>query len=565
MRRALGALAAGGAALAIAAPAQAVVGGAIDARFASCGQATGLVPRDIAARQFSYGAGAALAAQPDGRIVAAGPAARGMGATRFNADGTLDASFGGDGVAFIARPGSDRFDQTQVTSVAVQPDGKVLAAGWLRTQSGSPSAALAQRFLIARFLPNGEPDTTFSGDGLVEEAPGSGSASVHAIAPAAAGALIVAGQVDERFALVRYRDDGTIDAAFGDAGIARVSSATRPNGLAEDVAVLPDGRIVAAGQTSADFSDRAFTVARLTTGGAPDPSFAGAGTVTETFDESSEASVLVPLGDGRIYAVGTTTDLWGDDEGGGTTRRAAVVRYLENGARDQSFAGDGSVLDALGEGLYATVSPTAAALDAEGRLTLATAGAPLVRYTPEGARDAAFGFRAGLLRLGAPPADSLIALPDGALVLGGSNARQGSRPAGFEWGPAIVRLAGSGQALQRAAGQPGACFLRVRNTSLPHLLRTGRSAPFGKVLVGAFLTEPGTGVVRVSAVDRRGAYGVGQLLFDRAYAGSSSFEVPMRERAWRRLRRVSSVRIVVDLIHTGTGLVAESAERTLRR
>jgi uncharacterized delta-60 repeat protein len=547
-------------------PAQAVLGGAVDARFADCGQATGLVPRDIAGRQFSYGAGAAMVAQQDGKIVVAGPAARGMGATRFNADGTLDKSFGGDGVAHILS-GTARFDQTQVTSVAVQPDGKVVAAGWLRTQSRSPSAALSQRFLIARFLADGEPDTAFSEDGLVEEAPGAASASAHAIAPAGGGALIVAGQVDERFALVRYRDDGTVDPAFGDAGIARVTTATRPTGRADAVSVRPDGRIVTAGHTSSGPGEEAFTVARLTAAGAPDPSFGGTGTITETFDQSSFASDLVQIGDGRIYAVGTTTDFWGDDEGGGTTRRAAIVRYLENGDRDDSFAGDGSVLDALGGGLYALASPTDAALDSDGRLTLTTIqGGLLVRYTPDGARDTAFGRSAGLLRIsGAPSGESLIALPDGSLILGGGNARQGSRPPGFEFGPAIMRLAGSGQALERAAGQPGACFVRVRNTSLPHLLRTGRTARFGKVIVGAFLTEPGTGVIQVTGIDRRGAFGVGRLTFDSQFAGSTAFEVPMRERARRRLRRVSSVRIVVNLIHAGTDLIAAGAERTLRR
>ena len=201
----------------------------------------------------------------------------------------------------------------------------------------------------------------------------------------------MAAQVDERFAVVRYRDDGTVDPAFGDAGVARVSTASRPNGSAGAVFVAPDGRIVAAGQTNATLAEQAFTVARLTPAGAPDPTFAGTGVVTETFDESSAASVLVPLPDGRFYAVGSTADFWGDDEGGGTTRRAAIVRYLANGDRDDSFAGDGSVLDALGQGLYATVAPTAAAVDADGRLALATGRGAIARYTPGGARDAAFG------------------------------------------------------------------------------------------------------------------------------------------------------------------------------
>jgi uncharacterized delta-60 repeat protein len=548
---------------AAATPAGAITGGAIDSRFASCGQATGLVPRDIAGRQFSYGAGSALAAQPDGKIVAAGPASRGMGATRFNPDGTLDTSFGGDGVAFV--PLGGRFDQTRVTAVAIQPDGKVVAAGWLRT---AEATSFEQHFVIARFTPSGEPDTTFSGDGLVDEAPaGATTAAVNAIAAAPGGALVLAGEVDGRFAVVRYRDDGTIDPAFGEGGVARVASATRPNGRGAAVFLRPDGRIVAAGHTNAGSSDLAFTVARLTPTGGPDLGFGGTGSVTETFDESSRATALVPLPDGRLYAVGETDDLWGDDEGGGTTRRAAIVRYLENGERDDAFAGDGSVLDALGQGLYAMVLPTAAALDADGRLTVATGRGPLVRYTADGRRDAAFGLGGVLTAFSVPSGDSLLALPDGGLILGGENGRQGLRPAGFEFGPAIMRLAGSGQALESVRGQPGACFLRVRNPSLPHLLRRGRVAKYGKLIVGLFLTQPtpGSGLIRATATAGGSTFEVGSVSFATRYAGSTSFEIKVRKSAYRRLTRVAGARISITATFADRDTAAVTASRTLRR
>lgn len=563
-RLALTALPAAVAVLAVAAPAQALVGGAIDSRFASCGQATGLVPREIANRQFSYGAGADLAAQPDGKIVAAGPAARGMGATRFNADGTLDQGFGTGGVAFIPIDGP-RGDQTQVTSVAVQPDGKVVAAGRLRVEAGG---ALVERFVIARFTPDGDPDPSFSGDGIVVETPpGVTSAAVNGIAAAPGGALIAAAQVDERFAVARYRDDGTLDPAFGDAGVARVSPLNRPNGSAEDVLVRPDGRIVAAGQTNATLAEQAFTVARLTAAGAPDPTFAGTGVVTETFDESSFATVLVPLSDGRVYAVGTTSDFWGDDEGGGTTRRAAIVRYLENGDRDDGFAGDGSVLDALGQGLYAMVHPTAAAVDADGRLAVASERSPVARYTPDGFRDAAFGI-GGLLNLfSAPTGDSLESLPDGALILGGGNGRQGSQPAGFEDGPAILRLGAAGAARESLRGQPGACFLRVRNPSLPHLLRRGRVAKNGKLLVGLFLTQPTPASGLISATARAGGrtFDVGAVSFATRYAGGTAFEIKVRSAAARLLRRASSAVITITATFGDRDTTSVTASRTLRR
>ena len=545
-------------------PAQAAVPGAIDARFASCGQATGLVPRDIARRQFSYGAGADLAVQPDGKVVAAGPAARGMGATRFDSDGTLDTSFGGDGVAFVPVDG-DRFDQTQVTSVAVQPDGKVVAAGLVRDAQAS---TLVHRVVIARFTAAGEPDPSFSGDGLVVEVPpGATSADANSVAVADGGALVVAATVDERFAVLRYRDDGTLDPAFGEAGVARVGTPTRPNGRGLDVLVRPDGRILAAGGLGPrPFTAEAFTVARLTPAGAPDPSFAGGGgVITETLDESSFASRLEALPDGRFYAVGTTVDFWGDDEGGGTTRRAAIIRYLENGERDDSFAGDGSVLDALGQGLYARISPSGAAVDPEGRLAISTERGPIARYRTDGARDLSFGFGGTLRVFSAPTGESLVALPDGALLLGGGNGRQGSRPAGFEWGPALLRLAAGGAALAAAQDQPGACFLRVRNPSLRHLLRRGRVAKNGKLLVGLLVTQPGSGRLRATATTGGRTFDLASARFGFDYAGSTSVEAAVRSTAARVLRRARKARITITVTFGDPKAGTVTARRTLRR
>ena len=547
----------------LAPPAAAITGGAIDTRFADCGQATALVPSDIARRQFSYGAGASLAVQPDGKIVAAGPAARGMGASRFNPDGSLDRSFGGDGVAFI--PASEgRFAETHVTSVGVQEDGKVVAAGWMRAEQGpGPSSELVQRIVIARFTPTGEPDTTFSGDGLVVEVPpGSTTATAYAMAPAPGGAVVVAGQVDERFAVTRFRDDGTLDPGFGEGGVARTATA----GEASAISVLADGRIVAAGLERTTPGSNVWTVRRLMASGAPDTTFGGTGTVSENFDETAFVTALVPLADGGLYAVGTTADRWGTYDRGGITRRAAIVRYLENGARDTSFAGDGSVLDALGQGLHAIVTPTAAALDPQGRLAIATQYGSVVRYTPDGARDAAFGHQGILRVVGAPSGESLALLPDGALLLGGGNMRQGSRPRGFEWGPAIMRLAAGGAALEGARGQPAACAVRIRNTSMRHLLRTGRSARYGKVIVGAVLSQPsvGSGLVAARATAGGRSFELGHLSFARPDAGSTAFEVKMTKTAYRRLRGVRKARISVTITLADRDTAPASAARTLR-
>lgn len=552
--------------LAAPAAAPAIVPGVIDSRWADCGQATGLVPTDIGRRQFSYGAGSALAVQPDGKLVAAGPAARGMGATRFNADGSLDTGFGTGGVAHIALPGNDRNDESQITSVAVMPDGRVVAAGWVRgTAGGSPSDPFVERFLIARFTPDGRPDTSFSGDGLVAEAPpGAASGAVESVAPAPDGSLVVAGTAEETFAVARYLDDGTADPAFGAGGVARVAPPGGSKGSAFGVSVRPDGRILAAGHTYETLGSSTWTVVRLLPGGAPDPGFGDAGRRIETFDDSSIASTLVPLGDGRFFAIGSTVDFWGSEEDGSRTRRAAIVRYTADGARDSSWAGDGSVLESLGEGLHGDVSGRAAAVDADGRLVLAFPRGGVVRYTADGARDAAFGI-GGIFRLFDTSTGAIAALPDGALVLAGGNSRQSSRPAGFEFGPVVQRLAAAGAALDAARGQPAACFLRVRNPTLTHLLRGGRVAKHGKLLAGAFPLQPGGGRIVATATAGGSTFTLAKVRYTTEFATSIGIELVNRASAAKRLRNARSARISLTLTPDDADLAPVTAARTLKR
>ena len=108
----------------------------------------------------------AVALQADGKIVAAGPTsdpsidfrAGNFALARYHPNGTLDTTFSGDGQVITDFGGDE-----QATAVALQPDGKIVVAGWsvISSTTGLPD------FALARYLPNGTLDTTFSGDGLV--------------------------------------------------------------------------------------------------------------------------------------------------------------------------------------------------------------------------------------------------------------------------------------------------------------------------------------------------------------------------------------------------------------
>jgi uncharacterized delta-60 repeat protein len=144
----------------------------------------------------------ALTRQPDGRYVTAGFATIGGAArpalARFNHTGGLDGSFGTGGMVTTLLPGTGAY-----SDVAVQPDGKILAAGSSTTDG---SSALA----LARYLPDGRLDTTFGGDGLVlTRLDGSFDDAAASILRLSDGRLVAAGSdtafsFEHRYLLIRY-------------------------------------------------------------------------------------------------------------------------------------------------------------------------------------------------------------------------------------------------------------------------------------------------------------------------------------------------------------------------
>ena len=144
---------------------------------------------------FEGDTGGAVAIQADGKIVVAGDSTL----ARFLPNGALDATFGGDGTVRFDF-GSSSYDAA--SAVALQTDGKIVVAGW------SEDSSRNYYFALARYLPNGTLDATFSGDGKVLTNFGSNGWNVaQAVALQADGKIVVGGG----FALARYLPNGTLD------------------------------------------------------------------------------------------------------------------------------------------------------------------------------------------------------------------------------------------------------------------------------------------------------------------------------------------------------------------
>ncbi len=108
----------------------------------------------------------AMVLQPDNKIIAAGFAGTGPTGTnqdfalaRFNANGTLDTSFGSCGKIITAV--APATNQDIAMGVALQPDGKVVAAGYTTT---SMSPVWNDDFAVVRYTPDGRAATPASID-----------------------------------------------------------------------------------------------------------------------------------------------------------------------------------------------------------------------------------------------------------------------------------------------------------------------------------------------------------------------------------------------------------------
>lgn len=276
-----------------------------------------------------YDQGAALALQPDGRIVAAGRGGTGGVVIRLWPDTAFDS--GGQQVHRLVvpdyyPPGADTIARTSV----VQPDGKILVAGELLDQGITRSDAF-----VARFLPDGQIDTSFGEQGMASVWAGRFN-SANAIAVQPDGKIIIAGWADYtvgwvEFMVARFHPNGEKDTSFGDNGgnYRIVNFSTGPStdyGYA--LALAPDGKIVVAGRI---WNGSAFDwgIARWNSDGTPDNTFDGDGKAIVDFGENNSAQAVVVQPDHKIIVAGTSDGNF------------AFQRLLENGAPDPDYGLNG--------------------------------------------------------------------------------------------------------------------------------------------------------------------------------------------------------------------------------
>lgn len=325
----------------------------------------------------------AVSIQSDGKIVVGGTASNTsnesgnrFAVARFNADGSLDTTFDGDGKVTTLV-----FTRDQIHSLAIQPDGKIVAAGF--------TGLTDVQFALVRYNSDGSLDTSFDGDGRIITSFGLEGDRAYSVLIQTDGKIVAAGSATISFSLdfavARYNADGTLDTSFDSDGLITTPIFINTD-EARSILLQPDGKLVASGTAIGGDSISRFTIVRYNSNGSLDTSFDSDGKVTTAIGSGrSEIFAAAQQTDGKLIAVGLTTSPTFDSD-------SAIVRYNANGSLDTSFDSDGIVTKQLGN---TTISVgRAVALQPDGKIVVAgrffTFNWYVARFNADGTLDNTF-------------------------------------------------------------------------------------------------------------------------------------------------------------------------------
>ncbi len=270
---------------------------------------------------------------------------------RYNPDGSLDASFGSGG-----KVTTDTGGQDGANAVTIDPQGRILAAGWADAGAG------LQTFGLFRYLADGDLDPSF-GTGGVATVPIYDLSEIKGVAIDSQERIIAVGERSDEAqqhysgAFARFEADGAVDPSFANGGTGLMDD------LANAVAIDSRDRIVIAGERFRDHRRSGdFALHRLRKNGTPDPSFSGNGNVTTDFANRVDLARAVTIDSrGRIVAAGLAQHKLpaGED--------FALARYRPDGRLTPAFGGDGKV----STNFIGNDAAAALAIDSRGRIVAA--------------------------------------------------------------------------------------------------------------------------------------------------------------------------------------------------
>ncbi len=273
-----------------------------------------------------------VALQSDGKILVAGTTGGGTTASdfalvRYTKDGSLDTTFGTEGIVTTQIGIS-----ANAYGICIQQNEKIILIGY--AYSGSPT------FALARYDKNGTLDASFGTDGKVIIKIGDYSLA-NGVAIQSDGKIVLAGMQKRNnytdFTVVRYNSEGSLDNTFGNGGVV-LTPISDCNDSAKCVTILPNGKILVGGCSYTGQSSSDFALVRYNQDGSLDHSFGQEGKVITDISGMDEAHKIAIQSDGKIILVGFAS---------GTA--SALARYNPDGTLDTTF-GTGGKVTTYGEG-----------------------------------------------------------------------------------------------------------------------------------------------------------------------------------------------------------------------
>ncbi|WP_341904875.1 T9SS type A sorting domain-containing protein [Fluviicola taffensis] len=322
----------------------------------------------------------ALSLQPDGKIIAGGGFSHFNGTprnkiARLNSDGSLDTSFD---------PGTGFSGSGAVTSIILQPNGKIMVSGIFFVYNGTSPRYILRLNTDASVDPTFVTGTSFTG-------------TIYETVRQPDGKFVCVGDFASyngtpRSKIARLNPDGDLDFSF--------NPGSGANKQVDATAIQPDGKIIVGGNFTLFNGNTKNRIARLNADGSLDAGFdPGTGF-------NGETTTLAVQSDGKIIVGGAFTTF------NGTTRNR-IVRLNTDGSIDVGFT--------IGTGFTDTVRSIV--IQADGKVIVGgkftsfngTARNRIVRLNTNGTLDATFNPGTGFNN----PVSSLAVQSDGQIIVGG--------------------------------------------------------------------------------------------------------------------------------------------------
>ena len=376
-----------------ASPAVAATPGALDRSFSGNGIAF--------VRAGSGVFGQAVALDSEGRLVVGGGSDHRAMLARLLPNGDLDPTFGGDGK--VRLPGGFIMD------IEFMPDGRIVGVGFDRVGD-------RYGWYVVMVTTDGEPDATFGTGGVAEAAYAGGQAHAFGVAVDARGRVVAVGGRNEDAVLARYLPTGMLDPSFSGDGrrvvpLGETGADPSYDDRLLDVALAPDGDLIAVGEIDRE----SIGVVRLEDSGDLVEAFGDGGSIVQPIGAvyAYGGSVLVQ---GDRIAIGATID-----------NSMAVLAYTSDGTPDETFGGGDGVVYVAPDNRSAQDSPIASTPGGGYVMAGAVwrqdqLDALVCRLDHDGVPDATFGDRGE--RIVTLPRNDVLSdvavRPDGRIVVTGS-------------------------------------------------------------------------------------------------------------------------------------------------